>query len=107
MHSGPCGRFWRLGFLLAGLGVRIPGVAELAAWRCRVKRWIFLVFGVLLVIVGVVWILQGLNVLGQSGGMNGQGIWAVIGLAAAAAGLGCLAIGARAWRAAGNPPATQ
>jgi hypothetical protein len=32
------------------------------------RRWIFLVLGVLLAIAGGLWILQGLNLLGQSGG---------------------------------------
>jgi hypothetical protein len=63
-----------------------------------VKRWIVLVLGVLLVIAGIVWTLQGLNLLGQSGGMNGQKIWAVIGPVTVIAGLGLAAIGARARR---------
>ncbi|HET7431451.1 MAG TPA: hypothetical protein VFJ89_08090 [Nocardioides sp.] len=34
--------------------------------------------GVLLVVVGVVWFLQGIDVLGGSG-MSGKTLWAVIG----------------------------
>jgi hypothetical protein len=64
------------------------------------RRWIFLVLGVLLAIAGVVFILQGLNLLGQSGGMNGQHVWAVIGLVCALAGLGLITAGVRAGRAA-------
>ena len=64
------------------------------------KRWIFLVLGVLLGIAGIVWILQGLNLLGQSGGMNGQHIWASIGVICVLAGLGFIAAGVRARRAA-------
>jgi hypothetical protein len=65
------------------------------------KRWIFpLVLGVLLVIAGAVWIAQGLNLLGQSGGMNGHHIWAVIGLICVLAGLGLAAAGVRAARKA-------
>ena len=60
------------------------------------RRWIFLVIGVVLAIAGVVWILQGLNLLGQSGGMNGQHIWAIIGVICALAGLGFIAAGVRA-----------
>jgi hypothetical protein len=71
-----------------------------------VKRWIFLVLGGLLLIVGIVWISQGLGLLGQSGGMNGEGVWAVIGLAAAIAGLGCLVIGARTGRSTDNQRAS-
>jgi uncharacterized membrane protein len=63
------------------------------------RRWIFLVvLGVLLAIAGIVWILQGLNLLGQSGGMNGQHIWAVIGLICLVAGLGLVAVAVRAAR---------
>ena len=61
------------------------------------RRWIVLVvLGVLLAIGGVVWILQGLNLLGQSGGMNGQHIWALIGVICVLAGLGLAAAGMRA-----------
>jgi hypothetical protein len=62
------------------------------------RRWIFLVLGVLLAIAGVVFVLQGLNLLGQSGGMNGQHIWALIGLVCAVAGLGFITAGVRAGR---------
>jgi hypothetical protein len=62
------------------------------------RRWISLVLGVLLAIAGVVFILQGLNLLGQSGGMNGQHVWALIGLVCALAGLGFIAAGVRAGR---------
>jgi hypothetical protein len=41
-------------------------------------RWILLVVGVLLVLAGAVWTLQGLNVLGGSA-MSGVTMWAVIG----------------------------
>ena len=69
------------------------------------KRWTFLVLGVLLVIAGIVWILQGFNLLGQSGGMNGKSIWAVIGVLVGLVGLGFLTIGARSGRSARNPSA--
>ena len=62
------------------------------------RRWIFVVLGVLLAIAGVVFILQGLNLLGQSGGMNGQHVWALIGLVCALAGLGFITAGVRAGR---------
>jgi hypothetical protein len=65
------------------------------------KRWIFqLVLGLLLAIAGVVWIMQGLDLLGQSGGMNGDHIWAVIGAICALAGLALAAAGVRAARKA-------
>jgi type VI protein secretion system component VasK len=69
------------------------------------RRWIFLVLGVLLAIVGVLWIGQGLKLLGQSGGMNGQHIWALIGLICAVAGLAFITAGVRAGRAARLPRA--
>jgi hypothetical protein len=69
------------------------------------RRWIFLVLGVLLALAGVLWIGQGLNMMGQSGGMNGQHIWAVIGLVCVVAGLGFITAGVRAGRAARLPRA--
>jgi hypothetical protein len=45
-----------------------------------------LVGGAVLVLVGLLWILQGMNVVGGSG-MSGQGIWAVIGVVIGAAGV--------------------
>jgi hypothetical protein len=42
-------------------------------------RWFWLIIGGLLAISGVIWTLQGLDLLGQTGGMNGQRIWAIIG----------------------------
>ena len=41
-------------------------------------RIVMLVVGALLVLAGVVWTLQGLDVLGGSG-MSGHVIWAIIG----------------------------
>jgi hypothetical protein len=52
-----------------------------------VKRWGLLVGGALLALAGTVWTLQGLDLLGQSGGMNGQKIWALIGPVTALVGL--------------------
>jgi uncharacterized membrane protein len=68
------------------------------------RRWIFLVIGVVLAIAGIVWILQGLNLLGQSGGMNGQHIWAIIGVICVLAGFGFIAAGVRARRATARMP---
>ena len=42
------------------------------------NRRVSLVIGVVLVLIGIVWTLQGLDILGGSG-MSGVGIWAVIG----------------------------
>ena len=43
--------------------------------------------GVVLILVGVLWTLQGLDVVGGSG-MSGETMWAVIGSIVALAGLG-------------------
>jgi hypothetical protein len=71
------------------------------------RRWIFVVLGVLLAIAGIVFTLQGLNLLGQSGGMNGQKVWAVIGPVIALAGLALVTVGARAGRSGGSSPAPR
>ena len=52
------------------------------------------VLGVILMIVGVIWILQGVNILPGSF-MTGHVIWAVYGGLAAAAGIGLLALSRR------------
>jgi hypothetical protein len=69
-----------------------------------VRRWIPVTLGVVLTLAGLVFTLQGLNLLGQSGGMNGQTAWAVIGPIIALAGLALIAIGARRPRAARHSP---
>ncbi|MDG6102709.1 hypothetical protein Daura_41680 [Dactylosporangium aurantiacum] len=48
-------------------------------------RWVLVVVGALLILSGVVWTLQGLDVLGGSS-MSGSTIWAVIGPVAAVIG---------------------
>jgi hypothetical protein len=45
------------------------------------------IVGSILAIVGIVWIGQGADLLGGTGGMNGQGIWIVIGAVVLIAGL--------------------
>ena len=45
-----------------------------------------LVIGAVLALLGLLWILQGLNVIGGSG-MSGHAIWAVIGVLIGAVGL--------------------
>ena len=57
------------------------------------NRRVSLVIGVVLVLVGIVWTLQGLDILGGSG-MSGVGIWAVIGPFVALVGV-VVALGAR------------
>ncbi|WP_330255834.1 hypothetical protein OG874_15440 [Nocardia sp. NBC_00565] len=58
-------------------------------------RWVWLIIGVLLVLMGGLWTLQGLNLLGQTGGMNGQAMWVVIGLIVVVVGLFLAGVGLR------------
>ena len=53
-----------------------------------------LAVGALLVIVGAVWFLQGIDVLGGSG-MSGKMLWAVVGPIVALIGVGALVLGGR------------
>ena len=57
------------------------------------NRRVSLVIGVVLVLVGILWTLQGLDILGGSG-MSGVGIWAVIGPFVALVGI-VVALGGR------------
>jgi hypothetical protein len=49
-------------------------------------KWILRILGVLMILVGLVWILQGVNVLPGSV-MSGQAVWAVIGIVVGAVGV--------------------
>ncbi len=60
-------------------------------------RWVFVIFGVLLVLAGAMWTLQGLDVLGGSA-MSGVTIWAIVGPIVAIAGLILLINGVRKFR---------
>ena len=60
-------------------------------------RPVLLGVGALLVIVGLVWFLQGIDVLGGSG-MSGKTLWAVIGPIVAIVGAGMLVGGLRTRR---------
>lgn len=62
-------------------------------------RWLWLVVGVVVVLVGGLWTLQGLNVMGGSA-MSGKTIFAVIGPIVAVIGLVLIAIGLRRQRLA-------
>lgn len=57
-------------------------------------RWAPIVLGVLLILVGAVWTLQGLNVLPGSF-MTGQRFWAGAGIVTVIVGLGLLFLGLR------------
>jgi hypothetical protein len=58
------------------------------------KGWLPMVLGLLALVLGAVWTLQGLNVLGDSV-MSGVTAWAVIGPIVAVAGLVLIVIGVR------------
>jgi hypothetical protein len=49
-------------------------------------RWVRLIGGALLTLVGLLWILQGVNVIGGSG-MSGHGQYAVLGVIVALIGI--------------------
>ena len=57
-------------------------------------RWVFIIVGALLTLSGVVWTLQGLNILGGSA-MSGATIWAIIGPIVAILGIVLLLRGLR------------
>jgi hypothetical protein len=62
-------------------------------------RWVFIVVGVLLALVGAVWTLQGVGILLGSF-MSGQPFWAAMGLLALICGATLVFVGMRR-RAAG------
>lgn len=68
------------------------------------KRSVFLGLGALLAVAGVIWTLQGLDLLGQSGGMNGHRIWAVIGPITVLAGLALVRTSIRMARSPKDAP---
>ena len=50
-----------------------------ANYRQTVKRmWLFIVIGIVLALLGLVWMLQGFGVIGGSA-MSGSALWATIG----------------------------
>jgi hypothetical protein len=61
------------------------------------KGWLLVVLGVVLAVVGVVWALQGFDVMGGSV-MSGVTLWAVIGPIVAVVGLVVAVLGARTAR---------
>ena len=62
-------------------------------------RLTYLIIGILLLLAGLIWFLQGINLLPGSF-MTGQTQWAVYGVIAMLAGVGVLAYGRRR----GSPP---
>jgi hypothetical protein len=60
--------------------------------------WTRVVGGVLLLLIGGLWILQGSGATGASGGMNGKSQWLLIGVVVAVVGLLLLVAGIRRLR---------
>jgi hypothetical protein len=58
-------------------------------------RWVWMVIGVLATLFGILWTLQGLDLLGQDGGMNGNSTWAIVGPIVAVLGMLLFLFGAR------------
>lgn len=55
-----------------------------------------LVCGVIICLLGLLWIVQGLDLLGMDGGMNGESVWVIVGAVTAVAGAAIAISGARA-----------
>jgi hypothetical protein len=68
-----------------------------------VRGWVWIVIGALLTLVGLTWMLQGLNVLGGSV-MSGKTMWAVIGPIVGVVGLALIGLGVRTVRRAPTRP---
>lgn len=57
-------------------------------------RWVLLILGILIFLIGIVWVLQGTNVLTQ-GAMAGHMKWTAIGAVLGVVGIGLVVLGAR------------
>ena len=62
-------------------------------------RIVWIILGILAVAAGGLWTAQGLDLLGQDGGMNGDSTWAIVGPIVAVIGLLLILVGARKKRA--------
>jgi uncharacterized membrane protein len=58
-----------------------------------VKGWLWMILGLLGLVLGAVWTLQGLNVLKDSGVMSGVTMWAIIGPIVGVIGLVLIVVG--------------
>jgi hypothetical protein len=66
-----------------------------------VRNWLLTVGGIVLLVAGLVWALQGFDVIGGSF-MSGDSVWAVIGPVVAIAGLVLAFFGLRGARSSAN-----
>ena len=62
-------------------------------------RWVFIILGIIVILVGLVWLLQGTNVLAGSQ-MSGHRRWIVIGAGLDVIGIVLIIIGSRMRRRA-------
>ena len=69
-------------------------------------KWILTIVGVLLLLMGSVWILQGLNILTQ-GAMAGHIQYSVLGVVVEVVGIGLLALAFRRRKPTGSGPSSQ
>ena len=72
----------------------VEHAVPLAPYRSDMQRLSIGILGLIAVAVGLVWTLQGTDVLGGSG-MSGHHIWAVIGIVLILAGVACVSLAAR------------
>ncbi|HEV7961394.1 MAG TPA: hypothetical protein VGP57_02545 [Actinoplanes sp.] len=59
------------------------------------KGWLPIAGGMLAVVLGTLWTLQGLDLIGGSSAMNGVTFWAVVGPIVALAGIALIVLGMR------------
>ncbi len=57
-------------------------------------RWVLIIVGILFVLLGAAWVLQGTNVWTGSAVMSGHSLWTVIGAILAVAGVVLVVVGA-------------
>lgn len=57
-------------------------------------RWVWLIIGILIFLMGALWTLQGLDLVGGSA-MSGVTLWAIVGPIVAVVGLVLIGIGLR------------
>jgi hypothetical protein len=58
-------------------------------------RWVLIIVGILVVLVGIAWVLQGTNVWAGSPVMSGHRLWIVIGAGLDVIGAVLIVLGAR------------
>lgn len=72
-------------------GVTIQGESRGCSEALMIWQRGRIVLGIILAVIGIIWILQGANAFGASGGMNGQHQWIVIGAIVGLVGLALIA----------------